>query len=1855
MAIIVTPPSDICFSKNRIIWKFEDDREGVIPGIAAENLITFSDNVVAGAQVVIRWGDNELRFTASENPDATGAQFPTWTWDADDQQAYVNSLIDFFQGNYFINEDFVVSAQDFVIEGPLGSVTLWALKLTARVAGSWYNFSKTKFAGGGVDNYVAGTNDSTVVNNSVFIEVWIGDQDSISFKRIHKAALQFDENSEAYVDVAELLHSQLSTEIPDFISGVAMRCKNSRREYYVRYAPAGGTTLTIGKLADSAKKVVVLGGFGEWKASPQSLINTLKAPVGNTDSLLLLRSRTRVIRQDEPVFVSWINFSETLRNVHASVTITFADGTSQTTNTDVVTGVKQYEKLLFAVGFSQLNLTFFNGIKDVQQYTVQLRDDLGPVSEEYRLIVNYAYREYVRYFAFVNSWGAIDTLSTYGKLASSWKVFKESAEKVMPHVYTHTEAQFVEWKHEFQENAEVASGWLTQKDLSVFLDMFISPVKFRVIKGLSYPVAINSDSIERGTDGENLHGVIFEYQFQRRFESLNEQELEGEDDGDYIPANVVLAADLLAIGTAPSDNGGSAAPVRIDPYPVPGSSNAISSNAVYVLLQQKQDKIQWGDAIQYMRGDGTLANFKNAVNAAEKDPTVPSYAKTLSSLNVIFNGLQALNPGLNVNLFGGEMPDWYIKRMKHPEFSDIPPIVVEQGVPFDKFLDLSVYKTSYHQLTDLTVDMKFNALFWEGIEVTKEDGLVLRVKGELPLKFSAETRFIVSVKDQNGNITPLGIRIEVLEEEEPEQPDNRPLCGKGPFHYMKNPIQVINNGKIRAPFDADGVPQLRWKIVNSESDVQALREGVSVNDNGPNFVAEFAPLSGKTYKLGIQGDLCKSPWVYRDLVLPVDNTLNWSEGYPKYNVQETLSEFLAKVDQTGQFLTELINAATNVKLYSQTHDYIADVTEIQIWKAPAWPDGNYRLNVGSLSAAIKVGTPVEPPSYEFKMVSGYDGVLIKDLATGSYKGGSPIAGFNVLFRSNNLGFAYTSYSWKHYVEVNGVYQHVASVGGEASVGSGTATSLAGTLRIFSLNVDSRLVQWNGKSLNSSGKQKTVIQFKNGSAIAGTYEQTIEINELKILGGWVPRKNSSGRISPILSDVQYNGARIIDNAVWLEPWKSSGLGDRRIEFSFDKQTWYRANAWFDNETGNTPKSNLILSNELPGEPVDLFPAGTNKTIYLRNGLDHSVISDAFQINQAGAVALLGTFEATVNGRRITFQKSPGLELTLNADGTITDTTPGTVHGTNGGLTTCNGRNVFYMIGYNYLCGNGDGVRIYKTLKNIKLRDAIETVSRFDCNSGALPSWQAMQDGFSGYPISTGVNKFNAEMSQVTFSLHTLADPGIPLWLVPSRKLNFINYIPNRPKSRRIFAIERINRGDSPAVYWAKDVRTQTQFDNTVSQRFTFRTFKWPWDLQPGMPVFTDSDLYNSLRGHADAWDLGPESVITDEYPENAQNQDPNIGVRVALAYKGLHEWLVENFPNYRKIDGPSFGSYGGPRFYGMIDTSFLYKHPKSVVAEYLGSKVHKAWNVQTATWTTDDCAFYFSDQYKWCNVNVDYYMYFGVAHFNIALDLVFINERIAIGTILKGDECSWMVFGTILSQSLMRNDEGQQIGPEEYRTGDLMQFPNGVVLSKYNTPIAANVSVHWNMGFWATYIGRRGSALWDGGGSYGQDPTKISTYTPADQYIRWFPNSGGSEPYVSGQNGAPENSPEGMADVLYATVVDATMAGHQAALDLEGWDNIKYFASYTSSRKTFVATPGEKGFQLSGNGVANVGLLAMKDVADQKCGTPIISQGPNGRLAVYNNGFLSADEYEENVTLTYGNWTVSIPGRIYGGETKWVKF
>ena len=640
MAFDVTPPEIVGFSRDRIVWKFQSDQAGVVSGTLAQNVMVLTGPIAAGTRVPIRWGDTVLSLMAAATPDATGAQFPA----GDGSGTYATALASWLSKNYFLDKNFTVEAATHMGQP--------ALFFYARENGEGYDFNTANFPGGSVSTLVPATPSNEPLNPSVFVQVWLGNETGLQFKLVYEGAQGLDAESIAQFDVALILHPHLSAELPDYALPQAERCIYSTRRYYLKYAYAGGENFSAGQMEQTPTHVVTMGGFSELSGGPVSVQGTFKGATAAADRLLMVQDRTRFVRIDEPLYVSWINWRASGKNIHARATITYTDDTTTTTNTATLANVAQYDRLRFGVGFGQLNMAALP--KQVKEYTVQLRDDTGPVSEPLRCVLDVSFRSYVRYFAHISSYGGLEIVKTFGKGSGEWKLFRETAEQVLPYDLKSTDGQYVDWNLKYQETFEVATGFLPKRHQSYFLDFFLSPIKHRVINGTGYAVNVVSESVQHGTDGQNLFGFAFKFQYSRQLDAVSEQDLDvATSPAQQIPPGVQPAGSIL-IPTPGSDWQG-----IIDPYPIQGSSNPVASGGVWSRLAQKQDIIATGDTLQYLRGDGSLANFTTAVRAVELDPTVPTYAKALVSKEKVLSDLRTidgLDSGLDADLWRGQAP-----------------------------------------------------------------------------------------------------------------------------------------------------------------------------------------------------------------------------------------------------------------------------------------------------------------------------------------------------------------------------------------------------------------------------------------------------------------------------------------------------------------------------------------------------------------------------------------------------------------------------------------------------------------------------------------------------------------------------------------------------------------------------------------------------------------------------------------------------------------------------------------------------------------------------------------------------------------------------------------------------------------------------------------------------------------------------------------------------------------------------------------------------------------------------------------------------------------------------------------------
>jgi hypothetical protein len=633
-----------------------------------------------------------------------------------------------------------------------------------------------------------------------------------------------------------------------------------------------------------------------------------------------------------------------------------------------------------------------------------------------------------------------------------------------------------------------------------------------------------------------------------------------------------------------------------------------------------------------------------------------------------------------------------------------------------------------------------------------------------------------------------------------------------------------------------------------------------------------------------------------------------------------------------------------------------------------------------------------------------------------------------------------------------------------------------------------------------------------------------------------------------------------------------------------------------------------------------------------------------------VRTLGTNRAKVGQRTYTFNEagtfrdgSPALQLHFNQDGTFSDNTEGLDKTSI--PNKLKDRNVFYAIGYSIL-KNTDTDR-YVDMQNLYLPDGVRTIRQFVCDASRIPDLATFEKGFNGWGNGdNSVRDYTCELSEINLSIHSDVKQGLglePEWLVASRALNFPQNAVKKDWApyNRTFSTGYENKGDAQSVYQKIGAQPYLRLGGEWVQKDTWHTI-----MVGSNNVPDDRGLYNLGRGFMERMGSDPRSVFTSEIGENAQGQDPDIYGRTQHLYQGAFDVLNERYPGIDPLQTGLFGDYGGDGFYGYFDSDMIYKSYQDYVKSLTKPWLYYGYGING--FGTTDHEFYTR---KHINVrNLNHKVYFWNRLYNLPAEYTYLNEKVKLGTGTwdgKNQSRKYSVFTTDKVESFVMNQNHVKVAVEQSRTGEIIHYPEGDVLTRANTAPPAPWDEAFVTGFWGMLV-TGGVQIWDAPGSYfGSDTTKLHWWS--DQYVGWRRKGESSfSPYQSGQNGAPVNSNDGVTHAMYASFIDACAAGAEVLWQYRDYITKLSYTSYESSRGSFVASTGSTGMHLNGWGPINWNQFTVRSAIDQKKGLSLIGEGSAGAIFIYYNGHLSAHEYED-VAFRYAGQQYSV-GRVYGRQT-----
>ncbi len=509
---LATPLPQITFSKNPVLLTpVSDDYLAAAPATAV-NYFEFSAVVAVDTAVVLSWTDNSVTMTAKAAPDGSGNQFPN----GDGGTTYVTTLVAFFKANYFIDRDFVVTA----------NVTDYAhprLIFTAREQGADFNFNGTAPTG----VITAGADNSPVSNFMHHVEVWIANLNG-GFDQAFDANVSLDENpitGQSTIDIHDTLHSWLSQpgefDTP-LIGALYAKYISSLRAYYVKYAQFFGDVPAIQKVNTSAICYVALGGLGMKNALVRNIISELRPVTGDAtkDRFLRQGSKNKQVTKEQPEWLSYINFTGGDITVDLEISIYNDDATSNTFNAVEDLIIHAWEKYQFAVGFTQLNIVGQqSAAKKPVYYTARLKSAAGYLTDTYSFAIDYNYREFSRYFVYENAYGAYQTIATVGKGQNEADRTKTDAQLAVNKTTGAATGEFLETNIYFQEKGTANIGYdragtrntRLLRDLIASHRIFLYDPAASSAQAKLIPIGLNTKNIKDAMDGTNVYAGVIEW------------------------------------------------------------------------------------------------------------------------------------------------------------------------------------------------------------------------------------------------------------------------------------------------------------------------------------------------------------------------------------------------------------------------------------------------------------------------------------------------------------------------------------------------------------------------------------------------------------------------------------------------------------------------------------------------------------------------------------------------------------------------------------------------------------------------------------------------------------------------------------------------------------------------------------------------------------------------------------------------------------------------------------------------------------------------------------------------------------------------------------------------------------------------------------------------------------------------------------------------------------------------------------------------------------------------------------------------------------------------------------------------
>jgi len=389
------------------------------------------------------------------------------------------------------------------------------------------NFIPVKFQS---DSYLDGLGFEKE-NYRIYVELWVQNAANTTFELINTQNLPliFASAGQAQTDLKDTLHAILEDAGPDYMDVADtsfLSVKKSVRKFYLKYAES--VDGVVAALTQTVDFTVAYGGLSYQSSFSSNLLLAIQPDAGDAtkDRFLRQGNGTQFTRTNQPQFLYFLNTRATA-NASLKAKFYFTDNSTPLILTPCSGSLTALSKFAFNVKFDQIITSVQLAGKTCQKYEVWLENTAAAkISETRTFFLDYQLKEYVRYFTYWNSWGAVNTLLTYGKASSKIEIIQSEAQRIRKAGDDIKKGDRLNFDISLNNDFSCATGFVSRREIAFNRDFYLSPFKFRYTGGKLLPISVTSKNIAEVNDGNGLYAQNFDYKYLFDDDCYTEGDLE---------------------------------------------------------------------------------------------------------------------------------------------------------------------------------------------------------------------------------------------------------------------------------------------------------------------------------------------------------------------------------------------------------------------------------------------------------------------------------------------------------------------------------------------------------------------------------------------------------------------------------------------------------------------------------------------------------------------------------------------------------------------------------------------------------------------------------------------------------------------------------------------------------------------------------------------------------------------------------------------------------------------------------------------------------------------------------------------------------------------------------------------------------------------------------------------------------------------------------------------------------------------------------------------------------------------------------------------------------------------------------